>query len=295
MSSTSYHLDFFLARITTDDEGTVSIGGRNITNLRFADDIDGLAGEEHELISLINQLNDTSREYGMEISTEKTKIMTNNPQGFTTDVQINGKTLEAVDTFTYLGAIVSEGGSKQEILARIAQTTTALTRLKPIWKTNNISISSKVRLLRSLVMAIFLYACESWTLTVELERKINTFEMRCFRRLLGISYRDHIPNDEVKRRISSEIGTYVDLLTTIKRKKLKWYGHVTRSSGLSKTILQGTVNGSRRRGRQKKKWEDNVTEWTGLELRNTLRSAECRNEWREVVARSTMMPLRTDV
>ena len=170
-----------------------------------------------------------------------------------------------------------------------------MARLKPIWKTNNISVSSKVRLLRSLVMAIFLYACESWTLTVELERRINAFEMRCFRRLLGISYRDRISNDEIKRRISSEIGTYVDLLTTIKRKKLKWYGHVTRSSGLSKTILQGTVNGSRRRGRQKKKWEDNITEWTGLELRNTLRSAECRNEWREVVARSTMMPLRTDV
>ena len=66
--------------------------------------------------------------------------------------------------------------------------------------------------------------------------------------------------------IRQAIGPYEDLLTTVKKRKLRWYGHKTRSTGLAKMILQGTVQGGRRRGRQKKRWEDNVTEWTGLQL-----------------------------
>ena len=111
-------------------------------------------------------------------------------------------------------------------------------------------------------------------------------EMRCFRRLLGITYRDHITNEEVRNRITQAIGAHDDLLTTIIHRKLKYYGHVTRSSGLAKTILQGTVRGGRKRGRQKKRWEDNIKEWTGLELSDTLRKAESREEWRELVAKT---------
>ncbi|GFO18712.1 endonuclease-reverse transcriptase [Plakobranchus ocellatus] len=103
-------------------------------------------------------------------------------------------------------------------------------------------------------------------------------EMRCYRRILGFSYKDHITNEEVSRRIENAIGPHVDLLTIVRHRKLKWYGHTTRSSRLANTIMQGTVNGGRRRGRQKKRWEDNIREWTGLELRNTLRKAEDREE-----------------
>ena len=119
--------------------------------------------------------------------------------------------------------------------------------------------------------------------------------MRCYRRLLGISYKDHITNEEVERRIKSEIGPFTDLLTIVKQRKLKWYGHVTRSAGLAKTILQGTVQGRRRRGRQRKRWEDNITEWTGLELKDTVRKAECREEWRKLVVQTAKVPPRTGV
>ena len=105
-----------------------------------------------------------------------------------------------------------------------------------------------------------------------------TLEMRCFRKLLGISYRNHITNEEVKARIGNTIGPYEDLLTSVKRRKLKWYGHVTRSSGLAKTNLQGTVQGGRQRGRQRKRWEDNIKEWTGLEWNILLQRAENREE-----------------
>ena len=110
----------------------------------------------------------------------------------------------------------------------------------------------------------------------ESHANMSVWPLWCFRTLLGISYRNHITNEEVKARIGNAIGPYEDLLTTVKRRKLKWYGHVTRSSGLAKTILQGTVQGGRRRGRQWKRWEDNIKEWTGLEWDIMLRKAENR-------------------
>ena len=105
---------------------------------------------------------------------------------------------------------------------------------------NDISLSSKIRLMRSLVISVLLYACETWTLTADILKKLQATEMRCFRKLLGISYRDHITNDAVRDRIRQAIGPYDYILTTVKKRKLKWFGHVSRSSGLAKTILQGT-------------------------------------------------------
>ena len=186
----------FLERIRTDaledHEGTVSIGGRTITNLRFADDIDGLAGEEEELANLVERLDNASTAYGMEISAEKTKLMTNNTSGINTEIKVNGQKLETVTSFKYLGSVTIDEGSKPEILSRIAQTTAALTRLKPIWIDKSISLSSKIKLMRSLVTSIFIYACESWTLTAKLQRRIQAMEMRCYRKILHISYKDHV-------------------------------------------------------------------------------------------------------
>ena len=89
-------------------------------------------------------------------------------------------------------------------------------------------------------------------------------EMRCYRKVLRISYKNHVTNQEVRAKIQQAIGPHEDLLTIVKRRKLQWYGHVSRSSGLAKTILQGTVKGGRRQGRQRKRWEGNIREWTGL-------------------------------
>ena len=85
-------------------------------------------------------------------------------------------------------------------------------------------------------------------------------EMRCYRKILHISYKDHVTNEEVRAEIQQAIGPHEDLLTVVKRRKLQWNGHVSRSSGLAKTILQGTVKGGRRQGRQRKRWEDNTRE-----------------------------------
>ena len=103
-------------------------------------------------------------------------------------------------------------------------------------------------------------------------------EMRRYRKILHISYTDHVTNEEVRAKIRQEIGPHEDLLTIVKRRKLQWYGHVSRSSVLAKTILQGTVKGGRRQGRQRKKWEDNIRDWTGLEFAKSQRDVENREK-----------------
>ena len=112
----------------------------------------------------------------------------------------------------------------------------------------------------SLVTSTFLYACGSWTLTAELQRRIQAMEMRCYRKILRISYKDHVTNEEVRAINQQAVAPHEDLLTIVKRRKLQWSGHVSRSSGLAKTILQGTVKGGRRQSRQMKRWEDNTME-----------------------------------
>ena len=91
--------------------------------------------------------------------------------------------------------------------------------------------------------------------------------------------------------MSRSSGPHEDLLTIVRRRKLQWYGHVSRSSGLAKTILQGTVKGGRRQGRQRKRWEDNIREWTGLEFGKSQRAVENREKWRKkLVAKSSVVP-----
>ena len=193
-----------------------------------------------------------------------------------------------------LPTIEPHEGSKPEILSKIAQATAALTGLKPIWIDKSISLSSKIRLLRFLVTSIFLYACESWILTAELKRRIQAMEMRCYRKILHISYKDHVTNEEVRAKIQQAIGPHEDLLTIVKRCKLQRYGHVSHSSGLAKTILQGTVKGGRRQGRQRKRWEDNIRKWTYLEFGKSQRVVENREKWRKLVKSSVVpqQPLR---
>ena len=127
--------------------------------------------------------------------------------------------------------------------------------------------------MRSLVTSIFLYACESWTLTAEL-RRIQAMEMRCYRTTLCISRRDHVTKEEVHAKIQQATGPHEDLLTIVKRRKLQWYGHVSRSLGLAKIILQGTVKGEEDKadkGRGGKTTLGNGQAWS---------SASPRRQWR---------------
>ena len=107
-------------------------------------------------------------------------------------------------------------------------------------------------------------------------------EMRYYRKILRISYKDHVTNEEVCAKIQRVIGLHEDLLTIVKRRKLQWHGHVSRSSGVAKNILQGTVKGGR----------NNIWEWTGLEFATSQRAVENREKWGKLVAKSSVVPQR---
>ena len=125
--------------------------------------------------------------------------------GISTEIKVNGQKLEKVTSFKYLGSVITDDGSKPEILSMIAQATAALTRLKSVWIDKSISLSSKIRMMRSLVTSIFLYACESWTLTAELQRRIQAMEMRCYRKILHISYLTMLPTRKSVPRSSRQL------------------------------------------------------------------------------------------
>ena len=135
--------------------------------------------------------------------------------------------------------------------------------------------------MQTLILSTFLYACESWTW--QHKSREGSLEMRCYRRLLNISYKDHVANEEARNKIQNAIGVHDNLLhvtnkevrniiqnatgvhdnllTMVKKRKLRWYGHISRSSGMAKTILQGTVKGARRRGSDGKITSRNGREW----------------------------------
>ena len=116
--------------------------------------------------------------------------------------------------------------------------------------------------------------------------------MRCYHKILCISYKDCVTNEEVHTKIQQAIGPHEDLLTTVKRRKLQLYGQVSSSSRQAKTILQGTVKGGRRQGRQRKRWEDNIKESTGLEFAKSQRAVENREKCRKLVVKSSVVPQR---
>ena len=146
-------LEWIMSDALEEHDGKVSLSGRNITNLRFADDMDALAEEEQELEALVEK-DKTCTRYKMEISAEKTKLMTNSANGIQREIKVKRQKLGIVTSFKYLAAVVSDDGSKPEVLLRIAQATAAVTKLKPIRRDNNISLGSKVKLMPYFCMPV---------------------------------------------------------------------------------------------------------------------------------------------
>ena len=127
--------------------------------------------------------------------------------------------------------------------------------------------------------------------SLELQKRTQTYELGCYQRLLKISYNGQVTNKEVRRKIQAAIGEYDEHLTLVKKRKLRWFGHALRCSCLGKTILQGTVKG-KRRGRQKKRWEYNLKQWTGMDIASSTRAAEDRKGWKDIVANLSVVPRR---
>ena len=232
----------------------------------------------------------------MEISAEKSKTMVTSrtttnaatEEGPDIKIKVGEVELEAVKTFIYLGSTINEEiTSENEIKKRLAIATNQLAKLHRIWNSSGISITVKIRPIKSLITSIVPYGCETRTYNKALEKRIASFELRCFRRILGITWKQRITNVEVQRRIKNEIGEHEPLLETARRivlEFLQWFGRTSRRVGtLVYDRMHGSVNGSRGRGRPRRTWFDDIKDWSGRSIVDCLRASKDREYCRHIV------------
>ena len=145
-------------------------------------------------------------------------------------------------------------------------------------------MDNKPLLMRAIVLVTLLYACESWTVSQKDEQRLRSFEMKTYRRLLGIYWKEKKTNEcvlqEVRRICGQELEGFVEI---VKKQKLKLYGHEMRRGGLLKTVIEGSMEGRRRRGRPQKSWFNDVKEWTGERGAKISQMAKDREQWRRKV------------
>ena len=135
-------------------------------------------------------------------------------------------------------------------------------------------LTTRKRLVRCYVLytLLYMYAAETWTINKDVENQINAFEMWLFRKMLCISYQDHITNEEVLKRVQEKRT----LLQTIKKRKCTFFGHVIRSDGLQRQLMEGRVEGARQRGRMRRQWTTDIVEWLGIHYGEAVRATQCR-------------------
>ena len=151
----------------------IKIAGRNINNLRYADDTTLMAESEEELKSLLMKVKEESEKVGLKLNFQKTKIMASGP---ITSWEIDGKTMETVSDFIFLGSKITAGGDcSHKIKRRLPLGRKAMTNLDSILKSRDITLSTKVRLVKALVFPVVMYGCESWTIKKAERQRIDTF------------------------------------------------------------------------------------------------------------------------
>jgi hypothetical protein len=252
----------------------ITVGGNRIAEIRFADDQAIIADSEEGLRRIMNELDTTAEKYNMKINLKKTKVMQISKYGISNlDIQIRGKRLEQVVRFTYLGTIIqADGGNEEEIKARLAMGRLAFEKRKELLS-KGLDTKIKNRIIKTFVWSTAMYACETWTLKESDRKKIEAFEMWIWRRSQGISWRDRITNEEVLNRVGQER----QLLKNIKRRKKTWIGHVLRSNGLMRVVLEGRMQGKRTVGRKRQQLLDDIAMDGYQKLKE---KAQDRKQWR---------------
>ena len=201
-------------------------------------------------------------------------------------ITVSNQELKQVSCFKYLGSQITYNlQSLTEIRSRIGIATSTLVKLDSIWKNNNITLKTKLRFMKAIVLATMTYGCESWTLNAQSEKRINAFEMKCYRKILRIPYTAHRTNENVKDEIVHQCGNQETLLSIVKRRKIQWFGHVTRndkSLSLANITMHGRVPGERGRGRPRKTWLSNIQECTNLSMTEATRKAADRKMWKDI-------------
>uniref|UniRef100_A0A8D8SXR8 Craniofacial development protein 2 n=1 Tax=Cacopsylla melanoneura TaxID=428564 RepID=A0A8D8SXR8_9HEMI len=256
-----YSEAIFQEALENMEEG-ILLNGKRVNNFRYADDTIIFADTAEGLQHLMDKVTNISRKYGLEVNISKTKSMIISKEKIEgVQLIINNKVVERVKTFTYLGTTLNEDWDhSQEIKCRIEKARSAFNNMSKLFKTHNLTVEMKMRLLRCYIFSIMLYGIESWTLTGATTSRLEAFEMWIYRRILRISWMDRITNESVLQRMKKD----KEIMHTIKRRKLEYLGHILRNENkyhLLKCILQGKVYGKRGVGRRRISWLKNLRTW----------------------------------
>ncbi|MCP4267312.1 MAG: hypothetical protein GY777_17355, partial [Candidatus Brocadiaceae bacterium] len=226
-----------------------------IRDLLFADDAALVAHSAQDLQTLLNQFSSACSDFGLTVSLKKTKVLSQGTDSLPS-IKINESDIENVKNFIYLGSNVASNASlDKEINSRIGKASGTFARLTArVWDNQKLSIRTKANVYRSCVCSTLLYGSETWTLSSVQEKKINTFHLRCLRRILGITWQQKITNEEVLRRTG-----LTTMYFTLSQRRLRWLGHILRMNAerIPKFLLYGElVVGKRNRGRPKLRFKD---------------------------------------
>ena len=202
-----------------EPQAGIKIAGRNIDNLRYADDTTLMAESKEELKSLLMKVKEESEKVGLKFNIQKTKIMTSGP---TTAWQIDGETVETVTEFILGGSkITADGDCSHEIKRRLLLGRKVMTNLDSIFKSRDITLPTKVHLVKSIVFPVVLYRCESWTIKKAECQRIDAFELWCWRRILRVPWTARRSNQSILKEISPGISLEGMML----KLKLQYFGH----------------------------------------------------------------------
>jgi hypothetical protein len=257
----------------------IKVGGTPVSNLRYADDTALIEGSEEAIEILTNNVNDAGKKLNLKLNVKKTKLLVAGKADEKYNIMIDGEDVEQVEKFKYLGSTkTATAKCSDDIKCRIAIAKRRMIELQDLWNDKSLSIQLKVKIVKTLVWSALIYGAEAWTLCKSDENRILAAEMWLWRRLLKISWKEKRTNASVL----SELMVKRELLGKIVTLKMGYFGHILRGSGspLTLQIIEGKVEGKRKRGRQKKKWYDNIREWTGLSYIQAKRLAQDRRAWR---------------
>ena len=221
----------------------MKIAGRNINNLRHADDTTLMAKSEGKLKSLLMKLKEESEKGGLKLNIQKTKIMAS---GLITSWQIDGETVETVADFIFWGSkITADGDCSHEIKRCLLLGRKIMTNLDSILKSRDITLSTKVHVVKAMVFPVVMFGCERWTIRKAECQRIDAFELWCWRRLLRVPWTARRSNQSILKEISPESPLEGLML----KLKFQYFGHhMSRTDSLDKTLMLGKIEDRRRRG-----------------------------------------------